>query len=263
MIPANYHTHTRFCDGKNTPEELVRRAMELGCRELGFSGHSYTFFDESYCMSKEGTREYAAAVGALQEKYRGQLRIRLGIEQDYWSDAPTDEYEYVIGSVHYVQKDGCYLPVDESRQLQVENVSRFYNGDFYSFVEDYYETVGDVYRKTRCQIIGHFDLITKFNGAGDLFDPRHPRYVAAANRALKALMEAPVIMEVNVGGMARGYTAEPYPARDILTQWLAAGKPVVYSSDCHQAEQLLFGYADYEAYVKACGLQNPGEKIFF
>lgn len=36
MIPSNYHTHTRFCDGKNTPEEIVREAIRLGCPELGF-----------------------------------------------------------------------------------------------------------------------------------------------------------------------------------------------------------------------------------
>ena len=39
MIPSNYHTHTCFCDGKNTPEEMVLEAIRLGCPEIGFSGH--------------------------------------------------------------------------------------------------------------------------------------------------------------------------------------------------------------------------------
>ena len=164
MIPSNYHTHTRFCDGKNSPEEIVREAIRLGCPELGFSGHSYTFFDESYCMSQAGTQEYIAVIRALQKKYRDKINILLGAEQDYYSNAPTGEYDYVIGSVHYVKKDGCYLPVDEGKEIQQENVRKFYNGDFYGFIEDYYETVADLYRKTRCQIVGHFDLIKKFNG---------------------------------------------------------------------------------------------------
>ena len=245
MIPSNYHTHTLFCDGKNSPEEMVRQAIRLGCPELGFSGHSYTFFDERYCMSREGTQEYIATVRALQEKYRGEIKILLGVEQDYHSLAPTEGYDYVIGSVHYVKKDGCYLPVDESKEIQVETVRKFYNGDFYGFVEDYFDAVADVYRKTRCQIVGHFDLIKKFNAAGDLFDPQHPRYQSAANKALAALLDAPVTMEVNTGGIARGYLSEPYPAKDILSQWQKAGKPVVFSSDCHNAEQLLFGYDEY------------------
>lgn len=252
MIPGNYHTHTTFCDGKSSAEEMVLQAIRLGLKELGFSGHSYTFFDQSYCMTQAGTREYMDTVRQLKEKYRDQIKIYLGVEQDYYSDAATDEYEYIIGSVHYVKKDGCYLPVDNDRESQLDSVRRFYGGDFYGFIEDYYDTVADVYRKTGCHIVGHFDLVTKFNAAHDLFDPRHPRYQAAANKALQALMDAPVIMEVNVGAVAKGYTTEPYPAKDILTQWLAAGKPIHYSSDCHQAEKLLFGQDIYEAHVEAC-----------
>ena len=249
MTPSNYHTHTRFCDGKNAPEEIVREAIRLGCPELGFSGHSYTFFDESYCMSQAGTQEYIAVIRALQEQYGDKIKILLGIEQDYYSAMPTDEYDYVIGSVHYVKKDGCYLPVDESKEIQLENVRKFYNGDFYGFIEDYYEVVADLYRKTRCQIVGHFDLIKKFNGLYDLFDPQHPRYQAAANKALAALMSSPVVLEVNTGSIARGYLQEPYPSGDILTQWVKTKKSVIFSSDCHDTEQLLFGYDIYKNYI--------------
>ena len=136
--------------------------------------------------------------------------------------------------------------MDESKEIQLENVRKFYNGDFYSFIEDYYETVADLYRKTRCHIVGHFDLIKKFNDSGDLFNPQHPRYQAAANKALAALMSSPIVLEVNTGGIAKGYIKEPYPAGDVLTQWLKSGKPVLFASDCPNAEQLLFGYDIYK-----------------
>ncbi len=246
MIPSNYHTHTRFCDGINTPEEIVSQALALGCPELGFSGHSYTFFDENYCMSKDGTQEYIETVRGLQEQYGDRIHIHLGIEQDYYSDMPTQGYDYVIGAVHYVKKDGCYLPVDESKQIQLDNVQKFYGGDFYSFAEDYFATVADLHQKTGCQIIAHFDLIKKFNGAGDLFDPNHPRYQAAMQKALSTLMDAPVILEVNTGGITRGYIKETYPSRDVISQWRKAGKLVMFASDCHDAQQLLAGYEIYE-----------------
>ena len=250
MIPSNYHTHTLFCDGKNTPEETVLEAIRLGCPELGFSGHSYTFFDESYCMSLAGTQEYIREVTALKTKYAGKIKILLGVEQDYHSDATTEGYDYVIGSVHYVLKDGCYLAVDKSKEDFVANVEKYYGGDFYGFAEDYFAQVGDVYRKTRCRILGHFDLVTKFNAQRDLFDPEHPRYQAAANKALDALLETPVTLEVNFGGIAKGYTQAPYPAEDFLARWLRSGKPVLFSSDCHRTEKLLFGYDLYEKYVE-------------
>ena len=250
MTPCNYHTHTGFCDGKNTPEEMVLEAIRLGCREIGFSGHSHTPFDDSFCMSKENTLAYIAAVKDLQKKYADQIKIYLGIEQDYHSPESTAGYDYIIGSVHYVEKDGAYLSIDESKQTQIDIVNQYYGGDFYSFAEDYYEVVADVYRKTKCHIIGHFDLIAKFNREHDLFDPNHPRYRAAAQKALDALLDAPAILEVNTGAMSRGYTTEPYPTRDILTQWVTAGKKIIFSSDCHSKDHILFGYDVYKEIIK-------------
>jgi histidinol-phosphatase (PHP family) len=87
----------------------------------------------------------------------------------------------------------------------------------------------------------------------EFFDPEHPRYKAAAQKAMDALLSAPVIPEVNTGGIAGGYTQEPYPAPGLLAHWLQAGKPVLFTSDCHKAENLLFGYDLYEKYVEnAC-----------
>lgn len=250
MIPSNYHTHTIYCDGKNTPEEMVLAAIRLGCPELGFSGHCNMGFEENYCMSKEGTEQYKAEVRALQKKYAGQIKIYLGVEQDYHSNASTDGYDYVIGAAHYLEKDGHYLSVDEGREIQLENVRKYYGGDFYSFIEHYFETIARLYEKTGCQIIAHFDLVKKFNAAGDLFDPQHPRYQAAANKALDVLLTKPVALEVNTGGIARGYIQEPYPSKAFLTRWQAAGKPILFSSDCHDATQLLFGYDLYQEYIK-------------
>lgn len=37
----NLHTHSTFCDGKDTPEEMVLTVMEKGFSSVGFSGHAY------------------------------------------------------------------------------------------------------------------------------------------------------------------------------------------------------------------------------
>lgn len=39
---------------------------------------------------------------------------------------------------------------------------------------------GESARRTGCQIVGHMDLITKFNKGDRLFDTEHPRYRNAA-----------------------------------------------------------------------------------
>lgn len=74
---------------------------------LGFSGHSYTPYEAAW-MPKEHILPYQAEIRRLQAVYSGQIRILLGIEQDYYSDEATDAYEYVIGAVHNLRRGGEY-----------------------------------------------------------------------------------------------------------------------------------------------------------
>ncbi len=243
MIRGNLHTHTVYCDGADTPEEIVLYAISKGCSSVGFSGHSYTDIpDENpFCMTKENTVLYKNEILRLKEKYKSQIEILLGVEQDYFSDESTEDYEYVIGSVHYVLKNGVYISVDDSKEAQINAVNTYYNGDFYAFAEDYYALVGKIFEKTKCDIIGHFDLITKFNDNSCLFDTSNPRYVKAADEALKKLLDKNVKFEVNYGAVARGYRSIPYPEERILAKIKDAEKEIIYTSDCHKKEQLLFG----------------------
>ena len=235
---SNYHSHTCFCDGADAPEELVREAIRLGCPELGFSGHSHIPFDDC-CMTLEGTERYKAEIRRLREKYAGEIRIWLGIEQDIFGDLPTEDYEYVIGSVHYVYRDGRYLSVDESEAAFRAHVEQAYHGDVYAFAEDYYALVAQVWEKTGCRIVGHFDLFTKYNEDDRLFDTACPRYRRAALDALDALADKPVLFEINTGAISRGYRRTPYPAPWLLEELQARGAGLILSSDCHRKEDLL------------------------
>ncbi len=241
---SNFHTHTSYCDGKSSPEELVQEAIRLGCPCLGFSGHSYTAFDESCCMSKQGTEEYKAEIRRLREKYRGQIELYLGIEQDYYSDMPTGDYDYVIGGVHYLFKHGVYFSIDADRVSQKEVVDRHYGGDWYALAEDYYDTVSRLYERTGCDIVAHFDLITKFNGDGSLFFTGDERYRRAAMKALDSLIKTPVVFEINTGAVSRGYRNQPYPEPWILDYLKKRQVKIIWASDCHRADKLLYGFPE-------------------
>lgn len=247
---SNFHTHTVFCDGTDTPEALVQEALRLGCPAIGFSGHSYAPYDTDYCMSPEETEAYIGEVRRLQKAYGDKIRIYLGVEQDYFSEASTEGYDYVIGSVHYVQKDGVYLPVDAGREKQQQAVQAHYGGDWYAFAEDYYRLAADLRNRTRCDIVGHFDLITKFNEGQELFKTDHPRYKAAVAAAIDALCRTPAVFEINTGAISRGYRTEPYPAADIVAQLRKRGVRRILSSDCHAGENLLFGFEDFADYLR-------------
>ena len=248
MYYANYHTHTCFCDGRDTPEQLVREAIRLGCPALGFSGHSYAPYDAA-CMPKERILPYQAEIRRLQSAYSGQIRILLGIEQEYYSDEPTEAYDYVIGAVHNLRHGSEYRSVDHTRERLIAIVDDWFGGDWYAMVEEYYRLVGDLYEKTHCRVIAHFDLIEKFNEAGDLFDRMHPRYRAAALGALERLKTAPVIFEINTGAIARGCRTMPYPDAFLLRAMQSAHVPLMLNSDCHDRRFLLCQFERFSPLV--------------
>ncbi|MBR0248072.1 MAG: PHP domain-containing protein, partial [Synergistaceae bacterium] len=68
MRLADFHVHTCYCDGKDSPGDIVKEAIRRGMKRLGFSGHSYTAFDTEYCMSLEGTQSYMAEIDSLNEE---------------------------------------------------------------------------------------------------------------------------------------------------------------------------------------------------
>ena len=91
---SSVHTHTKLCDGKNTPEEMAVTAWRGGLRTLGFTGHSNTPFDLEYCMTQSRTALYRAQVAKLKERYAGKLDILCGIEWDLFSDDDPTAYDY-------------------------------------------------------------------------------------------------------------------------------------------------------------------------
>ena len=250
------HTHTVFCDGKDAPEEMVRAAVALGMDSLGFSGHAPMEAPGSWTMSEEDVPRYRAEILRLREAYAGRLEIFLGLEQDCCSPPPGEGWDYLIGSVHQVLRDGVPLSVDESEPVLLRNAAGYYGGDLLAFAEDYYRLVGDVAERTGCQIVGHFDLICKFNEGDRLFDTSHPRYVAAALGALDRLAAQDVIFEINTGAMSRGYRSAPYPALWLLRAMEARDIPICITSDCHRADALLYAFDQAEELARSCGYRE-------
>ncbi len=238
MIRGNLHTHSTYCDGKSTLEETVKSAIQKGFSYIGFSGHGHTTFDATYCMSKENEAQYFAEVASLKEKYKDKIRILCGIERDFLSDYFVHDYDYEIASVHYVKAGDKLYDVDGSAEEQKECIDIHFGSDPYAYAEEYYKSVA----KLRGDIIGHFDLLTKFDRNNEIFNPQEARYKEAALSALEELMEEKQIFEVNTGAMARGYKDMPYPDIWILEEIKKRGGRIILTSDCHLAENLDYGY---------------------
>lgn len=245
MTKRDFHIHTTFSDGRYTPKELLEYAISLGMTHVGFSDHSRTSFDDSYCLSLEGEEAYKKEIVRLRDEYDDRIKVYLGIEEDYYSDENAQGYDYKIGSVHYVKANGEYLPVDKSAADLREAVEKHFWSDPIAFCCEYFRTVGDVVRKTDCDIIGHFDLCTKFNEKDPFIDERDPRYVAAWRAAVDRLIPEGRLFEINTGVIPRGYKSNPYPSFEIFSYIKEKGGRFILSSDSHKLT-LCHGFEEWQ-----------------
>ncbi len=251
---CNLHTHTVYSDGEDTPEEVVLEALRLGLHTIGFSDHSFTPFDTDTCASSQRLLLAKQEILRLKETYRDQIRILCGIEQDSHTEIPAEGYDYVIGSVHYVLKNGIYYPVDLSREMTQTCIDQAFGGDAYRYAKAYYEEVAQVIDKTKGQIVGHFDLIEKFNEDDVMYSTEDYRYRRPMIDALDALLEKDVIFEINTGAMSRGYRTTPYPSPYVLRRIAEKRGRIMLNSDSHKKATLTHAFEDAVQYAKACGV---------
>ena len=242
MIKKDFHIHSFFSDGIDDPEDVITEAIMRSMTVIGFSDHSYTDFDESYCIKKELIETYKAEINRLKDKYRDDITVLCGVEQDYYSNEPTAGFDYVIGSVHYVKSGDVYTPVDLDPDTLLSAADKYFGGDIYALIENYYHAVGKIAERINADIIGHFDLITKFNEKTPLFDTQNPRYIKAWKTAVDKLIPYNIPFEINTGAISRGYRTTPYPGDDIKAYIENRGGSFIYSSDAHKKEDIMYNF---------------------
>ena len=107
---SNYHTHSRYCDGRGELREYVDYALSKGFKALGFSGHAPVPFPNNFSIKDDDYLNYCNEVRALKAEYAGRIDIRLGLEIDYIPGLLEDftplveqgGLDYTIGSVHLI-----------------------------------------------------------------------------------------------------------------------------------------------------------------
>lgn len=261
---ANYHTHSKYCDGKNTLREMIDAAIEKGFDVLGFSGHGYTEFDFTYCMTE--TDKYLAELSSLRNEYRGKIDILIGVEEDMRYFVDRSRYDYIIGSSHYFVIEGRnlapsvnliggkYQHIDSNYQCMKECVELF-DGDTISLAKSYYESFCDYILTRKPDIVGHFDLITKFDEMEEPIFLGDPEYTRLAEKYMEKVADVDCIFEVNTGAISRGYRTLPYPAQNLLHILKKHGAKITLTSDCHAAENLDCFYTEAKKLLSDVGFE--------
>lgn len=258
---TNYHSHTTWCDGRDTPETMVRAAIAKGFSAFGFSSHAEFPERRDWTLDPARARDYVAEIRALGEKYADKIRIFCALEADYIRGVTTPDraryahlgLDYLIGSVHYAPApDGAFVEVDHTPQILADGIRDHFGGDVRALITSYHAALREMVATCDFDIVGHPDLYRKYNAKHPYFDENAPWYRALVAETAEALAASGKVVEVNTGGIGRGWLEDAYPAAFFRDALRARGVRFVLDSDCHAADQIDAGFdrfAAAEAYV--------------
>ena len=252
MQYVNLHNHTVYSDGKDTMEANVESAIQKNMYALGFSDHSYTPCDESYCMMPQEYGSYLQEIARLKEKYKGRISIYAGLELDHNSEPDTTAFDYCLASVHYIVRNGRTYAIDHSLVQQEQCCKDVFGGDKLAMAKCYYDQLVGHVERCKPTFVGHFDVISKFS----YMPEDDPRYQEIAAVALEEIVKICPYIEVNTGAIARKCRTTPYPARFLLEKMLSLGAKPVLGSDSHQKENLTFWFDEAVALLKEVGFAS-------
>ena len=252
MRYSNLHNHSTFSDGKHTLEENVLSAIDKNMLSLGFSDHSFTPCDTSYCMKQENCPAYLAQIDALKKKYADRIPLYAGIELDYYSTVDRSAFDYVLTSVHYIVHKGVTYAVDHSLNDQLRCVQEVFGGDIVAMAKTYFDMVAEHVERTKPDFVGHFDVITKYS-----YMPEHDdNYRQAAADALKRVLRTCPYVEMNTGAIAKGWRKVPYPCEYLLPVIKENGGEIVLNADSHNCNNLIFYFDEAVQLLKNAGFDH-------
>ena len=251
----NLHVHSTFCDGRDTPEEMVAQAIARGFDSLGFSIHSRVDYSPMK-ISDERIEAYKKEILRLREAYKDKLKIFLGLEHDFYSSSSPLGFEYTLIAVHYLKTKNGICGFDRGLDVTTEYINENFDGDGMAFAKCYYETLSTAADNGNFDIIAHIDLVTKNNEKGKYFDQSSKEYLRYAFDAIDALKGKVPFFEVNTGSVARGYRSTHYPQMELLKRLYECGFGATISSDCHNKDLIDFQFDEARDLLIEAGFKS-------
>ncbi|GBF04185.1 histidinol-phosphatase [Deinococcus aerius] len=231
------HLHTPLCGhATGHPREYARAALDAGLSGICFTDHMPmpAWYDAPWRMRQDQLAEYVDTVREVQAEYAGRLTVRLGLEADFHPGTErfvervlgSHEWDYVIGSVHYLGAWGFDNP---------EYSAEYDERDLGGLYRDYYALVEGAARTGLFDAVGHLDLPKKFG--------HRDTEGYAALHALDVVAEQGLSLDFNTAGW-RKPVAEAYPAPNLTRAAAERGIGFVLGSDAHRPEEVGYRFTD-------------------
>jgi histidinol-phosphatase (PHP family) len=266
MLLTNYHTHTKFCDGKEFPVSYAEEAIRQNIKVLGFSAHAPVPFPCNWPMPVEKYKEYSEIILSLKNQYNGKLEILHGLEIDYIPDLwpqmhkilNPQQLDYFIGSIHFIDyfPDGTRWSIDGSNEEFRKGWEEIFHRDSSRLVKKYFEYTRRMIKEMKPPIIGHLDKI-KMQYSKDCFIPEtDPVYREELMQTLEEVSASNCVVELNTRGAYRRNEKEFYPSSWVLKEMAKMKIPVMINSDAHHPQELMLLFDVATECLQTAGYKN-------
>jgi histidinol-phosphatase (PHP family) len=258
-VVFDLHTHHHRCGhALGEIEDYIQAAIEKGMDYIGIADHSPYFYsdeDQLYpgiAMGKSELANYVEEVLALKKKYKQQIHVLLGMESDFFPDHQDlykhiygkYPFDYIIGSVHYVNevnifRKGRWEGLNQAERVEVK--------------EAYYRLIQQSAKSGMFQVLGHIDAMKGFYPAFSAIE------TPIIEETLKVIADEQVAIEVNTSGKTKDCGGW-YPSHEILERAHHYGVSVSFGSDAHTPERVADDYHEVQRMLKEIGFK---EMVFF
>ncbi|MHA1520416.1 MAG: histidinol-phosphatase HisJ [Promethearchaeota archaeon] len=242
----DYHIHCKLCGhAVGNLEGYVQKAIERNLPEIGLSDHFPMYYlpaeanAEHFAMKLEKFPEYLAECEFLRDKYKDQIKIKIGSEVDYFPGTLANLQEhlnpflsrmdYLIGSIHVIHLDG-YLtfPVDGPEILK-----KFKEIGEEPIYKEYYRSTIEMVRSGYYNIVGHCDLPKKFGTYYGNLEPIRKIQM----EFLDAVKDSGMAIEINHSGLFLP-AKEQYPSDSLIREIIRREIPITFGSDAHRPKDV-------------------------
>ena len=230
----------------------------------GLSSHMSIPFENKVSIVPEEIDNYLASIDKLKVEYKDVIKIYKSLEIDYLMDRQAisqaskevmEKLDYVIMSIHLmgsISKNEPYY-IDKSPEDFQTGIEKLYGGDIKAFIKDYYRSIALMVKTYKPDIVGHLDLIKKFNGNNVLFNDGEEWYRYAVCNCLDQIAETNSMIEINTGANIRRPGVGRYPSDWIIPEMKKRSIPITIGADSHSTGGIAAEYQEAEDYLLKCG----------
>lgn len=236
VIDYDYHIHANVLRVPDKAEDYIKRAVEIGLREICITDHApYPHIKASDRIPVGATKEYCARVRELSDKYSGQITVKCGMEIDYH---PTLEgqieeflkdgdFDYVLGSSHLHIPDMLDVPMSELTTY--EYAALCFENNLKAVRSGYFDAIAhiDMYRWST-SIPGRF--------ANDTEEVDVSRFEEIAREIFSEMEKRGVALEINSHRMAPGNVELVYPSAQLIDYAKDYALTYRFGSDAHSPD---------------------------